>query len=143
MPTFPDLREFYDPALVLPIGGKEYRVEAPTQRVALNVRAVINGADVADEEYLDRILALIGAARNDDNEYVGGLIDEMAADGLGWPEQLRVAETAALHFGDNPARARAWWSAELLADAAAKAVADNVPDKPKKPARKSAPRKGK
>ena len=124
MPTFPDLREFYDPALVLPIGGKEYRIEAPTQKQALAVRAVINGASVPDTEYLDRIFALLGASRNaDDHQYAGGLVDVMYADGLVWPEILRVAETAAIHFGDSEPQARAWWSAELIAEAMAKGAA--------------------
>lgn len=147
---FPDLREFYDPALVLPIGGKTYRIAAPSQADTLAVRAVLQGAEVSDGEYLDRIMALLGAARAEDGAYSGGLVDEMTADGLSWPELLRVAETAALHFGESETRARAWWSAELLADVVTQAAADQAdtapevePEPVKRKPRKNTARKAK
>lgn len=125
MPSpLPDLRDFYDPALTLTVGGKEYRVEPPSQKQTLAVRAVITGAaKVPDREYLDRIFALVGATRGVDGSFTGGLVDEMNADGCAWAEVMRVAETAALHYGDSAAEGRSWWSAELLADAIAQSTA--------------------
>ena len=123
MPKLPDLRDFYDPALVLTVGGKEYRIAPPSQKETLAVRAVITGAKVPDEEYLDRIFALVGATRDVDGSFTGGLVDEMNADGCAWAEIMRVTETAALHYGDSATEARQWWSAELLADALAKSTA--------------------
>lgn len=125
MPSpLPDLRDFYDPALTLTVGGKEYRIEPPSQKQTLAVRAVITGAaKVPDREYLDRIFALLGATRGVDGAFTGGLVDQMNADGLAWAEVMRVAETAALHYGDSEAEGRSWWSAELLAEALAKSTA--------------------
>lgn len=134
---FPDLRTFYDPTLTLPVGGKTYRIPAPSQADTLAVRQVITG-DVPDPtEYLDRLFRLLGAARNKAGVYVGGLVDEMTADGLVWNELVRVAETAALHFGDNEDRARSWWAAELHNDAVMQAAADALETEPKPKARKS------
>lgn len=125
MPSpLPDLRDFYDPALTLTVGGKEYRIEPPSQKQTLAVRAVVTGAKVPDREYLDRIFALLGATRGTDGSFTGGLVDQMTADGVVWAEVQRVAETAALHYGDSAAEARSWWSAELLADAIAKSAAE-------------------
>lgn len=124
MPTLPDLRDFYDPALSLTVGGKEYRIEPPNQKQTLAVRAVITQSEkVPDREYLDRIFALLGATRSADGTYAGGLVDEMQADGCVWSEVMRVAETAALHYGDSATEGHAWWSAELLADAIAQSTA--------------------
>ncbi|WP_367582145.1 hypothetical protein [Tsukamurella tyrosinosolvens] len=134
---FPDLRDFYDPALTLPVGGKTYRIAAPSQADTLAVREVVTGGVQDATEYLDRLFRLLGAERTDTGVYVGGLVDEMTADGLVWNELVRVAETAALHFGDGEERARAWWAAELHAAAVAQAVADEAQESEKPKPRKA------
>lgn len=120
MPTFPDLREFYDPALVLPIGGKEYRVEAPTVKEGMRLRRLMNDKGAAtestDHDYLTAILGLLGATWDSETEeFTGGVWSEMIADGVPWPSALRVAETAGAHYGLNEMMSQAYWGAPAFA----------------------------
>lgn len=88
--AFDELREFFDPALVLPIGGVEYRVESPTAREGLRLRLLLgdDGATLGDEQEVTEWTALLGPS-----------LERMRSDGVAWPEIVHAGRTALLYFG--------------------------------------------
>lgn len=94
---FKDLREFYDPHLYLPVGGKRYKIPAPSMEQARRLKTL-----VATEVTLDRELAEI-------TELFGPLSDELLADGVSWTEYLHVGKTALLWVGAGQKVAEAFW----------------------------------
>lgn len=101
--SYRELNEFFDPALLLPIGGKEYRVESPSAHEGLRLRMLLlTGRVLNHETELDELQALMGDT-----------FDEMRADGIKWPEIIHASRTALLHFALSPAIAVKHWGGEV------------------------------
>jgi hypothetical protein len=60
-----DLREFHDPDLYLPIGGKTYRITSPNAEDGLRLRALFAEPDAkfTDDDQVAEIKRLFGATR--------------------------------------------------------------------------------
>lgn len=110
--AFDNLREFYDPNLVFPIGSKSYRVESPNADEGLRLRQFfVDDSNVMNDAMeLSEILTLLGATRNDKTgEWSGGVYGEMKDDGITWPEIFHAGRTALLHYGMSATLAQAHW----------------------------------
>jgi hypothetical protein len=107
-----DLGEFFDPDLLLPINGKEYRIASPNAEAGLRLRTLFAAPDAttwSDDDELAEVMGLLGATKNDDGEWVGGAWSEMAADGIAWPAIWHAGRTALMHFGMSPTLAEVHW----------------------------------
>lgn len=98
-----DLDTFFDPDLLLPIRGKQYRIVAPEYEQAKHLREVVGAEGLPPVEQIDEALAVLGAAF--------GL---MVADGVPWPMILHAGRTAIIHFGFNPDMAEIHWAMSHL-----------------------------
>ncbi|MFE7746874.1 hypothetical protein [Nocardia sp. NPDC057455] len=104
MVELPELRDFFDPSIHLPIGGKVYTIPAAKMDQALRLRhAVVAGMSEATE------LAEI-------RELFGPVHDEMLADGVRWTEYLHAGRTALLWMGSNRDIAVAHWKLGQLGE---------------------------
>ena len=101
-----DLTEFYDPDLVLPIGGVEYRIPSPGIVEADRLRSIVLTALTAEQEH-DEIVKILGPVRA-----------QMAADGV--PDTMAVfaGRTALMHFGGSPVLGQRYWHTGELHDLA-------------------------
>lgn len=121
MPTFPDLREFFDPALVLPIGGHTYRFEAPTFQQGVRLRRLMRDLTYtegkSDFDYVREIMRGLGAEYDEATEAFSGtddsVFEQLVAAGESWPTILRVAETVAANWAFNEAYAMSLWASAL------------------------------
>lgn len=95
--AFRDLRDVFDPDLYLPIGGKKYRVPAPTMEQAERLKNLVL-VEMDDEEELAEI-----------RELLGPVTDELFADGVKWPEYRHFGRTAILWAGAGDQIAEAHW----------------------------------
>lgn len=118
---FKDLDDFFDDGLALPVGGKTYRVPAPSaetglycQRLAEAGVAAAQGKDVPEAE-LDDVRELQLYQR-----VLGGVYDELIADGVSWPKIKHVAVTAFMWVAGNVEAAEAYWEKGPEAQAPAK-----------------------
>jgi hypothetical protein len=145
MPTFPDLRDFYDPALVLPVDGVEYRIEPPSINDGLRLRRLMLDPEVSaarsDIDYLKAAFALIGAEHDAERDLFigaeGSVFTRLEAAGTPWPTLLKVAETAALHWSFGELHSQGFWSREaLIQTTAAPAAPASESAKPQKRKRK-------
>lgn len=122
MPTFPDLRDFYDPALVLPVDGVEYRIDPPSMKDGVQLRRVMLDPNVSKErtdlDYLKIVLGIIGGAHDEKRDTFkgakGSVFARLESAGAPWPTILRVAETAALNWSFGEAHALGFWARELI-----------------------------
>ncbi|MET9329473.1 hypothetical protein [Tsukamurella sp. NPDC003166] len=137
--NFPDLRDFYDPALTLPVDGVEYRIEAPSIKDGVQLRRVMLDPKVSkkrtDLDYLKIVFGLIGGEHDAKRDVFRGAKDSVFARlesaGAPWPTILRVAETAALNWSFGESHAIGFWARELVGDLTASAVAaaaEGVPE---------------
>ncbi len=94
---FRDLRDVFDPDLYLPIGGKLYRIPAPTMEQAARLKSLVLTQMTADQEHAE-IEELLGAVR-----------DELFTDGVKWPEYEHLGRTALLWAGAGDVIAEAHW----------------------------------
>lgn len=115
MPDYPDLDDFFDPCLRLPIGGTVYVIEPPSAVDLIRLRRMFVDANTR-ATHLDRIdwqAKVLGAAWDAESEqYVGAdgsVWAQMLADGVGGEQILRAGETALLHFGVNAGTAAVFW----------------------------------
>lgn len=94
-----DLRQFFDPRLSLPIGGRVYVVEPPTAEQGLRLHALLLGDPVLDDDAeLAEIPRVLGSA-----------YEQMRADGVRWDEIVHAGRTALLHYGQSPEVAERFW----------------------------------
>ncbi|MBF6460151.1 hypothetical protein IU433_14010 [Nocardia puris] len=100
-----DLTEFYEPDLLLPIGGRTYRIKCPGIREADRLRRFILDPSVTADQEHDEIVTILGPAR-----------DEMVANGVPATMALHAGRTALLHFGGSPALGVANWQLAQLGD---------------------------
>lgn len=85
----------------MPIGGTGYRVESPTAREGLRLRLLLldgdatlgNDAEVAELRKL-----------------MGDTLEQMAADGISWPEIVHAGRTALLHYAVSADVAAKHWA---------------------------------
>ncbi|MBH0778824.1 DUF7426 family protein [Nocardia bovistercoris] len=105
MAPYRELTEFYDPDLLLPIGGVVYRVKCPTIGEADRLRRLIVDDSVTSDQELEEIIKILGPVR-----------DEMAANGVRDTMALHAGRTALLHFGGTPSLGRANWQLGQLGD---------------------------
>ncbi|WP_037141789.1 DUF7426 family protein [Rhodococcoides fascians] len=108
---YDNLREFYDPAIVLPIGKKSYRIESPNADEGLRLRQILTeDAMVTDSAELAEVLTLLGAEKDPKTGvWSGGVYGEMKADGITWPEIFHAGRTALLHYGISSTLAETHW----------------------------------
>ncbi|MEV4806761.1 hypothetical protein AB0K18_42775 [Nonomuraea sp. NPDC049421] len=110
MAKFKDLDEFFDDGLALPVGGKTYRIPAPSAEVGLYCQrlaeagvAAANGKDAPEAELDDvRELDLY-------QKVLGPVYDELIADGVSWPKIKHVGITAFMWTAGNDEAAAAYW----------------------------------
>lgn len=101
---YPDLAEYYDPDLHLPISGNVYTIPSPgmdeTERLAAYCFS-----DHSLEEHAAERAKILGPVR-----------DQMIADGVCSPFADFAADTAIIHFAVNQDAARAVWQFAPNAD---------------------------
>ncbi|MEV1003400.1 hypothetical protein [Nonomuraea sp. NPDC050202] len=121
MAQFRNLDEFFDPNLRLPIGGKTYVVPPPDAEVGLLVQRLMHAGIAAeaghevDQEGLSALAeSVINNESKDTDLYqrlLGGVWDEMFADGLDWPVIQHVGETALIWVAAGADAAEKHWDA--------------------------------
>lgn len=100
---FEDLRTFFDPDLLLPVDGKEYRIPCPTAEEGLALKArLLSQRQVGDAEELQMLEKLCGP------ELWATLKSE-----LSWPKVIHVARTGLVHYGYGPESANVYWEKGL------------------------------
>lgn len=100
---FEDLRTFFDPDLLLPVGGTDYRVPCPTAEEGLRLKArLLSGQPIGDKEELQLLKKLCGDE----------LWAQLQAD-LSWQKVIHVARTALVHYGYGPESRDVYWEKGL------------------------------
>lgn len=110
--AYDNLREFYDPNIVLPIGRKSYRIVSPNADEGLRLRQILtdDNAILSDAAELAEVLTLLGATQDPETkQWTGGVYEEMKADGITWKEIFHAGRTALLHYGVSSTLAEAHW----------------------------------
>lgn len=99
-----------DPGLTLTTRGKTYVIEAPGARDGFRIWRFFHEPKATDIDHFREVVSLLGAQWDEEaNTVSGGLWSQMEADGLSWPEVMRIGETALLNFGRGPVAAAAYW----------------------------------
>lgn len=94
-----DLRTFYEPDLLLPVEGKDYRIVSPTAREGLRLKAVVLGGTVwSNAEELAELKQLCGS-----------VWQEMLDDGLDWRRIIHIARTALFYYALGPEAGEKYW----------------------------------
>lgn len=115
--TFPDLDDFFDDSLKLPIKGKVYTVKPPSDKVGLYVQRLMEaGAKVASGELPDidaPKLVLDDDEEKDLYTLICGaeVLAELEADGVSWPKRQLFANTVFIWVGMGEQAALAYWQA--------------------------------
>lgn len=106
--AFADLDEFFDDALRLPIGGKEYVIPSPDAATGLHVQRLFAAAEGAGADTAD----LDDEAEADlYRRVLGGVYDEMVANGLPWSRLRMAGLTALVWVAGGVESAEAFWAA--------------------------------
>lgn len=114
-----DLRDFHDPDLHLPIGGKVYTIKSPNADHGLRLRMALSSPDLrwTDTEEIEELAKLLGATvttqSNGDPSFSGGVWDQLVNDGITWEEIVHVGRTALIHYGQGHALAEVFWETAL------------------------------
>lgn len=93
-----DLDELLDPALRLPIRGKEYRVVCSAYHGLHLHHLFANGAHLNDDEERTEILKMLGPA-----------YQQMLEDSVPWARISHAGRTAMFWFGHSPALGQKVW----------------------------------
>lgn len=100
---FEDLRTFFDPDLLLPVGGTEYRIPCPTAEQGLALKArMLSPKPLSNEEELRLLQQICGDE----------LWDQLKRE-LSWPKVIHVARTGLVHYGYGPESAVVYWEKGL------------------------------
>lgn len=116
MTTYPDLHDFFDRDLVLPIDGVDYVVEPPSVAEIIQLR--LNFADPERQATaVDRLVwqaKMLGATIDPATATVtaepGSIWEQMETDGVSGEEILKAGEAALLRFGINPDLSEFTWT---------------------------------
>ncbi|MCA6093492.1 hypothetical protein LE181_15150 [Streptomyces sp. SCA3-4] len=110
--AFEALDELLDESLHLPIGGRVYRVPAPSAEVGLRTQAIVHAAAVAaDGGRADEQILADAAERDLYADVLGSAHAEMVADGVPWPALKHSAITAMVWISQDKAAAERFWNA--------------------------------
>lgn len=100
MSAFPDLDEFFDDTLRLPISGKVYVIQPVDSKTGLNMQRMMTiatqaavGVDISPEQ----VAALELDDAGEDQLYrlaLGDVYDQLVADGVNWPRLKHAGLTA-------------------------------------------------
>lgn len=98
--AFEDLFDFFDPRLRLPIGGKEYVIEAPNALHGLELRKLFldPATEFSDEAEVAESKRLLGSAYT-----------QMVEDGIDWRSIMHAGRTALIHYGQSSSLAEIYW----------------------------------
>lgn len=136
--AFKDLRDFHDPDLLLPIGGREYRIPQPHAKRGLEIRQLFASELIGDLTELELIMSILGAEWVPDMQTVavldpmtgepvldedgqpvveerdfgtwdGGVWSEMDGDGVSWEEIMHAGRTALIDVGMGRIVAETHW----------------------------------
>lgn len=104
---FDQFDEWLDSGLILPIGGREFRVEPPSALTILRLHALLSNKDqrwtsVAERLEIERVL--------------GDTWTEMVAAGVPELKALHAGRVAITHFTDSAANALATWKFQQIPD---------------------------
>ncbi|MEV0553134.1 hypothetical protein AB0I27_06700 [Streptomyces sp. NPDC050597] len=109
--AFEALSDYLDDSLTLPVGGRTYRIEAPSAETGLRVQAVMQAAAVAAEGGQPDREVLDDAAELDlFRAVLGDAYDQLLADGVNWPTLKHVARTALAWIMYDREAAETLWS---------------------------------
>lgn len=98
-----------DGDLILPIGGKKYRVPEFNAEVGMRVEIILNAARGKMSERQQQVLSDEGE-RDTYRDILGDAYEQMADDGVSWPRIKHAAITAMYHFNISPAAAEEYWN---------------------------------
>ncbi|TMR97533.1 DUF7426 family protein [Nonomuraea basaltis] len=110
MANFADLDSFFDDGLSLPVGGKLYRIPAPSAEVGLYCQTLAeSGMDAANGK--DNPEAALDDVRELDlyRRVLGPVYDELIADGVSWPKIKHCGVTAFMWVAGSSDAAAAYW----------------------------------
>ena len=110
---FDQFDEWLDSGLILPIGGREFRVEPPSALTVLRLHRRLAGSDhswTATEE------------RSEIERVLGRTWNEMADAGVPELKAIHAGRTAITHFADSAANALATWRFQKIPDQTAPAA---------------------
>lgn len=104
---FDQFDEWLDSGLILPIGGREFRVEPPSALTVLRLhrRLADDNRSWTSTEEREEIERLLGASWN-----------EMVAAGIPELKAIHAGRTAITHFADSAANALATWKFQPTTD---------------------------
>lgn len=93
-----DLATFMDPALHLPIAGRDYAIHCTAWQGLRAHHLIASRARLDDAQERAEILAILGDT-----------YQQMVDDGIGWPTIAHAGRTAMLWFGHSEAAGQAHW----------------------------------
>jgi len=103
-----------DGDLVLPIGGKKYRVPEPSVETAMRMQVLLSASRrvSAGGDITDRQQEVLTDQEEVDTYrlYLGPAYDQMVADAVTFPRIKHAAFTALFHFMVSPEVAEAHWN---------------------------------
>jgi hypothetical protein len=109
--AFEALGELLDDELRLPLGGKIYRIPAPSAAVGLRTQAIMQAAAIAaDGGRVDETVLADAAERDLYRDVLGTAHAEMVADGVTWPAMKHAAITAMVWIVQNKEQAERFWN---------------------------------
>lgn len=94
-----DLADLLDPALRLPIRGKEYRVECSAYQGLRLHRLIATGVNLTDDQERDEIITTLGDA-----------YQQMLDDRIPWALISHAGRTAIFWFGHSPELGQKIWA---------------------------------
>lgn len=109
-----DLAHLLDPALRLPIDGREWVIQPPSAAVGLRLEALfaLTLATRDGSRLEDRHAALLRVTEDVDlaRDALGPVYEEMVAAGLSLPFIRHAGQTAFLHWTSGPRAGAAYWA---------------------------------
>ncbi len=108
--AFKDLDEFFDDTLRLPVGGKEYVVPPPSAETGLFCQRLMEaGIDAVNGQSIDAAQLDDAGEKDMYKRVLGGVYDELMADGVSWPKIKHCGITAFLWIAGDKDTAEKYW----------------------------------
>ncbi|MFE7017555.1 hypothetical protein ACFVAQ_45050 [Streptomyces sp. NPDC057651] len=109
--AFEAVDELLADGLELPLGGKTYRVPAPSAEIGLRTTAIMQAAAVAaDGGQADEQVLADAAERDLYRDVLGSAHDEMVANGVQWTALKHAAITAMVWIVQSKEAAERYWN---------------------------------